>query len=107
MFKSRYKYVLINLGAVDILLGRDLIDIKAEFARLIKAIEMIGLKPIITTLPPIRVSENNPNVKQTYQMLLLFNDFLMSHYHERHILIDLCTVFIHAKRENPNKYYLK
>lgn len=105
VFRERYKYVLINLGAIDILLGRDITDIQAEYARLIKAIELIGLKPIITTLPPIRVSPQNPNAKQVYQMLLLFNSFLLNIYNDRYMIVDICDIFLQTKRTDPDKYY--
>lgn len=106
-FKSRFKYIFLNLGAIDILLGRDIIDIQADFARLIKAIICIGLKPIITTLPPIRLTENHPNSKEIYQTLLIFNNFLLTMYGSNNLVVDLCDVFLKAKRVDPNKYYHK
>lgn len=94
-----------NLGAIDILLGRDIIDIQADFARLVRAIQVIGLKPIITTLPPIRLPKNHPNAKEIYQALLIFNNFLLTMYGANHLVVDLCDVFIKANRVNENKYY--
>lgn len=104
-FKERYKYVLVNLGTIDILLGRDIIDIQADFARLVRAIEIIGLKPIITTLPPIRLAEDNPNAKEIYQTLLIFNNFLLTMYSAQHTVINLCEIFLKTKRIDPDRYY--
>lgn len=107
VFKKCFKYILLNLGAIDILLGRNIIDIQADFARLIKAIQIIGLKPIITTLPPIRLADNHPNSKEIYQTLLIFNNFLSTMYGQNHLVVDLCHIFIEAKRVDPDKYYHK
>lgn len=96
-----------NLGAIDILLGRDIIDIEADFARLMNAIKFIGLKPIITTLPPIRLAADHPNLKEIYQTLLIFNNFLITMYGPNHMLVNLCDVFIKSKRENRDEYYHK
>lgn len=98
---------MLNLGAIDILLGRDVIDIQADFARLVRAIQVIGLKPIITTLPPIRLPKNHPNTKEIYQTLLIFNNFLITMYGPNHLVVNLCDVFIQAKRIDPDKYYHK
>lgn len=87
--KSKYQYLIINVGAIDILLERDLIDIEAEYARLIKAVVTIGLRPIITTIPKLYTNHNNPNAKIIYQILLLFNNFLMSTFSDAYPVIDL------------------
>lgn len=88
-FKSKYRYVLVNVGAIDILLEEELIDIEVMYARLVKAIDFVGCKPIITTLPDILVSPNNPNQKIIRQMLLLFNRFLVETFGDSFPVIDL------------------
>lgn len=87
------KHMLINLGAMDILLNRNLTDIQAEYTRLIDAICKIGIVPIITTLPPIKVSPKNANRKQVKQMVLLFNIFLVERFSGCYLLIDLWKSF--------------
>lgn len=87
------KYVVVNLGAMDILLNRDLTDIQAEYARLINAMDEIGMIPIITTLPAIKVSPKNPNRKQIKQMVLLFNNFLVDRFSGSYNFIDLWKSF--------------
>lgn len=78
-----------NVGAIDILLERDLIDIEAEYARLIKIVYAIGLRPIITTIPNIQINSNNPNEKIIRQTMLLFNNFLMNTYGYGYHFVDL------------------
>lgn len=68
--------IVVNVGAIDILLDRNLIDIQTEYARLVKAIVTIGCRPILTTVPELIVTEKNPNKKIIRQMLLLFNRFV-------------------------------
>lgn len=97
LFTSSSKTVIVNLGAFDILLNRDLTDIQAEYKRLISAMKEIGLIPIITTLPMIKMKDQHPNKKQIKQAVLLFNAFLHDTYHADHF-IDLWQFF--HKREN-------
>lgn len=77
------------MGAIDILLERNLIDIQTDYARLVKAIVTIGCYPILTTIPNILVSPSNPNGKIIRQMVLLFNRFVTDLYEDGYDLIDL------------------
>lgn len=88
-FKARYPRIVVNVGAIDILLLKNLIDIQFEYARLVKGIVSIGCVPILTTIPDLRVSPNNPNQKIIRQMVLLFNRFLEDLYVDGYHLIDL------------------
>lgn len=90
-FKARYPNIVVNVGAIDILLNRNLIDIQADYARLVKAIVTIGCLPILTTIPDLQVSKSNPNKKVIKQMVLLFNRFMEDLYLDGYHLIDLYT----------------
>lgn len=74
---SEYDYLIVNIGAIDILLERELIEIEAEFANLIQIIFKVGLQPIVTTIPHVIV-KNHPDEKIIRQTLMLFNKFLMN-----------------------------
>lgn len=87
-FFTKHRNVIVNVGAIDILLDRNLIDIQAEFARLIKAITTIGCHPILTTIPNLLVSANNPNAKIIRQTVLLFNRFVHDLHDDGYPLID-------------------
>lgn len=108
-FAQKYQYLIINVGAIDILLGEELTDIQASYARLVKAIDMIGCQPIITTIPDLHVSGNNPNGKIIRQTLLLLNRFLTITYGDRYPIIDLYSSLprIRANGTNRNYYYHK
>lgn len=88
-FVANYPNIIVNVGAIDILLERNLIDIQTEYARLVKAIVTIGCQPILTTIPDILVSPNNLNKKITRQMVLLFNRFVADLCENGYHLIDL------------------
>lgn len=88
-FRARHSKIIVNVGAIDILLLRNLIDIQAEYARLIQAITAIGCVPILTTIPNIVVSPNNPSKKIIRQMVLLFNRFIDDLVANGHHFVDL------------------
>lgn len=80
LFTTNSKIVIVNLGALDILLNRNLTDIQAEYMRLINAMKKIGLIPIITTVPMVKLKRQHPNKKLIKQTVLLFNAFLHETY---------------------------
>ena len=88
-FKACYPNIVVNVGAIDILLVRDISDIKTEYIRLVKAIVTIGCFPILTTIPELLVSPNNPNKKIIKQMVLLFNRFVADLCDDKYGSIDL------------------
>lgn len=104
-FRSKYRYLIVNVGAIDCLLERNIIDIQAEYARLIRAIEMIELIPIITTVPKVFLNHNNKNYTAIFQTLLLLNQFLLSTYTGEYLLVDLYPCFTERKRRFPAIYY--
>lgn len=74
-FRANYPNIVVNVGAIDILQERNLTDIQAEYARLVKAITTIGCNAILTTIPTLQIS-HHPNEKVLRQMVLLFNRFV-------------------------------
>lgn len=108
-FTSKYRYIIINVGAIDILQGEELVNIQVSYARLVKAIDMIGCQPIITTIPDLRVSPNNPNKKIIRQTLLLLNRFLVETYGDGYPVIDLYSALprMEINGTNQNYYYHK
>lgn len=67
--------VIVNLGSVDILHGRDLIEIQHDFLVLIKTLEARGVTPVVTTLAPLA---NYGHRTGTKHILQCFNEFIMS-----------------------------
>lgn len=68
---------LLNLGAMDILIGRDIYEIKADYKELLEKLLELKKLPICTTLPPIFITAEEYSIwPQVYQKLLLFNRFV-------------------------------
>lgn len=68
---------LVNLGAMDILIGRDIYEIKADYKKLLDKLLELKKLPICTTLPPIFITAEEHSIwPQAYQKLLLFNRFV-------------------------------
>lgn len=68
---------LLNLGAMDILIGRDIYDIQHDYKLLIEKLLELEKIPICTTLPPIFVTHEDHGIwRSIYQKLLLFNRFV-------------------------------
>lgn len=107
LLRTKYRYLIVNVGAIDILLERDFIDIIADYARLIRAILLIGLTPIITTIPRIWINSNNKNYKTIYQTLLLVNQFIINSYKDAYLVLDLYSCFAEPKSQFPSVYYYK
>lgn len=88
-FKARHSNIVVNVGAIDILRLGNLVHIQAEYAALVKAIIAIGCFPILTTIPNIIVSPNNPNMKVIRQMVMLLNRFIEDLLGDEHHVVDL------------------
>lgn len=73
----RAQTYLVNLGAMDILIGRDIYDIEQDYKLLIEKLLELDKIPICTTLPPIFVTQEDHDIwRSIYQKLLLFNRFV-------------------------------
>lgn len=86
--------IITNLGAVDILHGRDLTDMCQDYANLVKVCERRGIKISITTVPPIanRLHSDEENQKRCD-----FNDFLKERFSQKHLVIDLESCMLNSK----------
>lgn len=97
---------LVNLGAMDILIGRDIYDIEADYKRLIVKLLELKKLPICTTLPPIFITHEEHGIwPQVYQKLLLFNRFVEDLMNGTHIpFIDFWS-FLTSENCKPVKPY--
>lgn len=87
--KHLSKNLLINLGTEDIMCGRTLPDLKADFETLLVALEERKVTPIFCTLAPIANHLHDPETRQTVKS---FNWYLKN---QRHVLvIDLYDLFL-------------
>lgn len=97
---------LVNLGAMDILIGRDIYDIEEDYKKLIIQLMELNKLPICTTLPPIFITHDQHGIwPQVYQKLLLFNRFVEDLMNGTHIpFIDLWS-FLTSENGKPVKAY--
>lgn len=77
---------MINVGSVDIVQGKDLKEMYSDFDQLIRACEMRGLDPIISTLAPL---VNVSHSKEVHDKLHAFNEFLLDNYFCIYPIIDI------------------
>ncbi|XP_055687125.1 maternal effect protein oskar [Lutzomyia longipalpis] len=66
------KRVIINLGTVDLLHGRDVLDIKTEYRMLLSQLKEMGIHAIVTTLPPIANHSYHSTIKPNWEKLNAF-----------------------------------
>ncbi|KAM7362286.1 oskar [Cochliomyia hominivorax] len=87
--------IILNIGSVDIMQGRQLIQIEHDFRELILTMLKKGIKPILTTLAPLANYSHNHDVKR---MLERFNDFIKREGQQRHlIVIDIWKCLVNEK----------
>lgn len=65
--------IIINIGSVDILKGRPLIQIQHDFRQLIITMHKKGITPILTTLAPLANYAHDETVKEKIEK---FNKFI-------------------------------
>lgn len=76
---------LVNVGAMDILIGRDIFDVQNDYKLLIDRLITLNKVPIVTTLPPIFLTNEERGIwRQIYQKLQLFNRFVEDHLQSMH-----------------------
>lgn len=78
--------ILVNLGTVDILHGRDLADMCSDYNDLIKVCERRNISIICTTLAPIANRKHYPLDSEKWEQ---FNDFLMKRIGTKVQVIDI------------------
>lgn len=81
--------ILLNIGSVDIIQGRELIELIISMMRLLRSCKMNDITPVLTTLVPIANHRLNNRTKITNE----FNDFLMKNPFN-YPFIDLHKAFI-------------
>lgn len=83
-------HLILNVGSVDILYGRSIVDMCMDFDTLIRACEQRGCKPIITTLAPLAQCKRSQEI---HDKLNAFNFYLLNKYSVNYPLIDLWQQF--------------
>lgn len=78
--------IIVNLGTVDILHGRELNDMCQDYMDLVKVCYQRNIQIVITTLAPIA---NQLHIKESVQQFRAFNDFLIKKFAGKHQVIDI------------------
>lgn len=99
------KYVLINLGSVDIANGRALIDITMDMIELVRTCHELNILPVFTTLPPLV----NYGYDERKKRLLELNNYIRLRYFgpyielEEHFINNENYTLEHLYRLMPQK----
>lgn len=92
--------ILLNIGAVDIMNGRELIELVISMMRLLKTCRSNNITPVLATLPAIA----NHRIYSRALITTEFNKFLMKNPFD-YPVIDLQEAFINSDgKMDPNCY---
>lgn len=78
--------IILNIGSVDLLHGRDFVDMREDFRRLMQICRERNIQVIITTLAPLANALNAEGLREKYNA---FNDFLFRTYSRSHKVIEI------------------
>lgn len=95
------KYVIVNVGSVDIAEGRQLIHLIDDMVKLLVTCNCIGITPILTTLAPL------PNylLGNKKEILNGFNLFIRSNLSMRVAVIDLNLCMLRSNASVDVNFY--
>lgn len=91
MVKANVKlndYIILNIGSVDLLHGRDFIEMRKDFIELYQELEHRGIHTVITTVAPLANMLFSKDIQKRWQQ---FNSFLIDQFPE---VIDTTCCFV-------------
>ncbi|XP_065354390.1 maternal effect protein oskar [Calliphora vicina] len=87
--------IILNIGSVDLMQGRQLIQIEHDFRELILTMVKKGIKPILTTLAPLANYSHNNDAKRVLERL---NEFIKREGQQRNlVVIDIWKCLVNEK----------
>lgn len=87
--------IILNIGSVNIMQGRQLIQIEHEYRELLTIMLKKGIKPILTTLAPLANYTHDIEMKRTLER---FNKFIKSEAERNNlIVIDIWKCLVNDK----------
>lgn len=89
--------IILNVGSVDLLHGRDFVDMRRDFQLLMQICKERNIQAIITTLAPLANVLNQEGFRPKFNA---FNQFLMDTYSRTHQVIEIhkCMMDSHSQR---------
>lgn len=86
--------IILNIGSVDLLHGRDVIEMRRDFDRLIRICNERRIQVVITTLAPLA---NTFHLEVLQEKWSAFNEYLLKTYSRSHNVIDIRGCMMDAK----------
>lgn len=78
--------IILNVGSVDLLHGRDFLDMREDFMYLMRVCEERNIQVIITTVAPLANTLNSSDTCSKYHA---FNQFLVQTYSHSHKVLQI------------------
>lgn len=94
--------IVINVGSIDIMLGRNLVDMRSDYNELVDLCEKRNIQPIITTLAPLA---NNCHPRDMRNKLLMFNSYLRDKFYSRYRVINLWSQLVTPRGRTRFEYF--
>lgn len=85
--------ITINVGSIDIMHGRDLVDMRLDYEELVNVCVTRNIQPIITTLAPL-ANTSHYHSRDMRDKLILFNNYLRDHYYSKYPVINIWSQMV-------------
>lgn len=86
--------IILNIGSVDLLHGRDFVDMREHFINLMQVCKQQNIQVIITTLAPLANVLHAEDLRAKFDA---FNQFLIRTYSKSHTVIDISNCMINRR----------
>lgn len=96
--------IVINVGSIDIMQGRDLIDMQTDYKELVNVCIKRNVQPIITTLAPL-ANTSHYYSRDMRDKLILFNNFLINCYYLHYQVINLWSQLVTPRGRTLFEYF--
>lgn len=81
-------YIILNIGSVDLLHGRDFIEMRDDFIKLFRELQHRGIYTVVTTLAPLANMLFSKDIQKRWRQ---FNTFLLNTFPE---VINISCCFV-------------
>lgn len=92
------------MGSIDIMQGRDLVDMRIDYAQLVNLCVKRKIQPIITTLAPL-ANTTHYQSRDMRDKLILFNNYLRDYYYPRYLVINLWSQLVNPRGSTIFEYF--
>lgn len=96
--------ITINVGSIDILHGRDLVDMRLDYEELVNICVTRNIQPIITTLAPL-ANTSQYHSRDMRDKLILFNNYLRDHYYPKYAVINIWSQLVTPRGRTLFQYF--